>query len=463
MNIYLHVEIAKRELDAKLLLGLVAAERGHDVVVGSIENMRTPLEKGWFPPGIFHTKDLCPTTNKLAFLEMVKHRGFQITSQDEETVLVHDEVPLAFSSGRFGRKSLELADSVLFFGERDRSFLSARYPEFDEKFFVTGSPRVDLWKTTVEEKNRCKEIRPYVGIVSNFGFPFVDETIIRAIESNRRDNELPDSFSVWESCLQNMVNRVEPALEFARMVETVSKEMADVKFVLRPHPNESVAAWGLLLGRRSPNLTVSKDGSTHDLLLGAEAIIHSGCTTAFEAFFSEVPCISFCFSAGDGYRSAGALVNRLGLIATSPEAVCSGIKRVREGVDPDDFVQHAVEGEVDARIRTAGRLGACHRTVDVWEGICERASGVSGSLGRAKALLAVRESKYWVGRLGDRISSTKGTYSDKFPNLSRKSILDRVSYIRRRGGVGYNIECIRLDRQLILLKGASPIDVGSDE
>ena len=33
MNIYLHVEISARELDSKLLLAVLAASKGHEVVV----------------------------------------------------------------------------------------------------------------------------------------------------------------------------------------------------------------------------------------------------------------------------------------------------------------------------------------------------------------------------------------------------------------------------------------------
>ena len=36
MNIYLHIEISDRELDSKLLLGTLAASRGHDVIVSDL-------------------------------------------------------------------------------------------------------------------------------------------------------------------------------------------------------------------------------------------------------------------------------------------------------------------------------------------------------------------------------------------------------------------------------------------
>ena len=41
MNIYLHLEISARELDSKLLLAILAAARGHEVVVANIEVLET--------------------------------------------------------------------------------------------------------------------------------------------------------------------------------------------------------------------------------------------------------------------------------------------------------------------------------------------------------------------------------------------------------------------------------------
>jgi hypothetical protein len=39
----LPVEITSRELDAKILLGLFAAERGYDVIVGRNQPLKSPL------------------------------------------------------------------------------------------------------------------------------------------------------------------------------------------------------------------------------------------------------------------------------------------------------------------------------------------------------------------------------------------------------------------------------------
>jgi len=454
MNIYLHVEIASRELDAKLLLGLVAAERGHDVVVGSIENMRTPLLKGWFPPGIFHTKDLCPTPNKVAFLKELKSRGFWVTSQDEETSLIHDDPEQIFHSNRFGIKSLECADSVFFFGQRDCSILSQVYPAFRNKFLVTGSPRIDLWRTTAKARHQEHSNKsPYFGILSNFGFPFLDEPIVEWLARSLRDNEFKDSFDFWNSGIRGQLCNVEPALQFIEMIESVAKARPDTHFVVRPHPTESVGAWEHILGNRCANVTVEKKGSTHDFLVDAQGIIHSGCTTGFEAFFSQVPCISYCFAPDDGgYRSASALVNRLGIVTTNPAQVCAAIDSLKPGIKPEDTISSDIKAELAKRVCSVGDLGGAHRIVDAWE--AASATGVNaGKLwNKAGALLAAREVKFSVHQAIAKSESTKGTTEIKFPDLSKQKMLARVAHIKKRSGLASSVKASRLDRQLFLLK-----------
>ena len=66
MNIYLHVENAARELDSKLLLGVLAASRGHHILVSNLSGITRGMRSGILAPGIFHTKSLSPHKDKIA-------------------------------------------------------------------------------------------------------------------------------------------------------------------------------------------------------------------------------------------------------------------------------------------------------------------------------------------------------------------------------------------------------------
>ena len=123
MNIYLHLEISARELDSKLLLAILAAARGHEVVVANIEVLEKGLLKGWLPSGIFHTKSITPSESKINRHRAIINKGSKITSIDEEACidrfnyevpnfLIKQEVPNKITNLLI-KKSLFFTRSVL--------------------------------------------------------------------------------------------------------------------------------------------------------------------------------------------------------------------------------------------------------------------------------------------------------------------------------------------------------------
>ena len=64
MNIYIHLENVIRELDGKLLLGVLAASRGHEVIISDLEAIDKGIKRGFLVPGVFHTKSLTPGKKK---------------------------------------------------------------------------------------------------------------------------------------------------------------------------------------------------------------------------------------------------------------------------------------------------------------------------------------------------------------------------------------------------------------
>ena len=103
MNIYLHVEISMRELDSKLLLGVIAASRGHQVLISDVSEFERGFRRGILNPGIFHTKSITPSDVKINFHKKLIDKKFLITSIDEEAGL--ELVDLKFEEFYLGRSS----------------------------------------------------------------------------------------------------------------------------------------------------------------------------------------------------------------------------------------------------------------------------------------------------------------------------------------------------------------------
>ena len=74
MNIYINVEISSRELDSKLLLAVIAASRGHQVLISDMSGIDRGIRNKFFKPGIFHTKCISPYKEKIDFHDSLIHK-----------------------------------------------------------------------------------------------------------------------------------------------------------------------------------------------------------------------------------------------------------------------------------------------------------------------------------------------------------------------------------------------------
>ena len=173
MNIYIHCEIVSRELDSKLLLAILAASKGHEVIISDIESIEKGLNRGLLKPGIFHTKSLTPSKIKIlrhkAFIEV----GCKITSIDEEGGLVNTHLE-NFTKTRYSSETLKSASAIFVWGKDDFNALKNIFPEYLSKIYMTGSPRIDLWKKMFNDHTynytSIKHKRPFLIISSNLAF-----------------------------------------------------------------------------------------------------------------------------------------------------------------------------------------------------------------------------------------------------------------------------------------------------
>ena len=62
MNIYIFIEIKRRELSSRFLLALEAASRGHDVFLGDLSPY---FKRSLFKPGVIHHKSITPKNERI--------------------------------------------------------------------------------------------------------------------------------------------------------------------------------------------------------------------------------------------------------------------------------------------------------------------------------------------------------------------------------------------------------------
>ena len=145
MNIYIHLENIIRELDSKLLTGVLAAEKGHEVIISDLESIDKGIKRGFLVPGIFHTKSLTPGKKKISYLKEFIKKGNLVTSLDEEGGLVRDNYH-KFLKERYSTITIKNASAIFCYGTSDSKTLKNVFSKYKSKIHKTGSPRVDLWQ-----------------------------------------------------------------------------------------------------------------------------------------------------------------------------------------------------------------------------------------------------------------------------------------------------------------------------
>ena len=153
-DILLPVETSNRELDAKLLLGLFAAEAGFRCHIGTMSRIQAP----GFPPSIYISKSV----RFAKAVTLMAEFGHAIVAWDEEGLArFNDDV----HGARIEPEALRLPRLLLAWG-RSNAELWRKHPFYDGRPIVeSGNPRIDLLRKELRPLHRQKadELRARYG------------------------------------------------------------------------------------------------------------------------------------------------------------------------------------------------------------------------------------------------------------------------------------------------------------
>jgi surface carbohydrate biosynthesis protein len=138
------VENQVRELDPKLLLACIAAQRGFSSVIGSRREMEFSIDS--FPESIYMSKSM--TIRSLLFFRVASKFGHEIITWDEEA-LVHLP-PETYFSRRLDPRSIKYVSHLFAWGE-DNAALWRQYPQMPSGIpvHITGNPRSDMLRPEI--------------------------------------------------------------------------------------------------------------------------------------------------------------------------------------------------------------------------------------------------------------------------------------------------------------------------
>lgn len=275
--IYLPIETKSREFDSRCLIALACINQGKAVVISPAGRFR-PTH-----PGVVLLKSAAGF--QIDKIRQLKEQGMLCAVIDEEGfVQTRNETQRAL---RYSQETLDAVDRVFYNGKAEYDLLNKFYKINPEKGIITGNPRFDFYKPGLREYYRQdaeklrKQYGPYILITSRFGEVNPARSIgyIDFIKNHRRiDSE--EHLQIFKSFLTHSKNIYDA---FLKLLPKLAKSFPKLKIIVRPHPSESASAW-IQAGNNSANVKVISKGPIGPWILGAEAVLHNGCTTGLEAY-----------------------------------------------------------------------------------------------------------------------------------------------------------------------------------
>ena len=454
MNIYLHVEISVRELDSKLLLAILAASRGHQVIVSDLAGLEKGVKSGVLAPGIFHTKSLSPHKEKIARHKNMIDKGFMITSIDEEGNL-NDYGYQGFAKTRYSDETIEQSTAVFGWGSDDVDTLKQTYSKHSHKIYKTGSPRADLWKPFFSDYwNVPSSVpkKPFLLISCNTGYA---NNIKSFGELIKFENEM-GRFQSYPEQLEMRIGRTaedfNKILEYIKAIKYLSDHNNGYDIVLRPHPSEDIEAWKIIL-KGIPNVHVIREGSINAWVNNAFAVMHNSCTTALEATVLKKPVVTYTPSK---QKYSPQLANELGYRANSLEELLGKVNTIYDSskIVNKKELNDTLPNVISNKIFFDDELAA-EKIIKIWENIANNNLSSPSKLKKFKMFLKYDMIKKIIKKtlrslLPEKFNSVNK--NPKFSDLDQDDINERIKKFQKILGLSTKIECKLLSKKTIHIK-----------
>lgn len=306
-------ETKVRELDAKLLLAVVALRKGFDVVVGALKEIKYLADL--LDRGIFLDKSVAKT--KQRWFTHYRNLGHHIAALDEEGLVYFDAE--TYRQLRIYPPSMAEAELFFAWGPDQAEVIAPAVGSRAERIRITGNPRFDLLRP--ELRNIYAEdvatLRQQHGriILINTSFAFSNRAdgtaaLRETFAQYPISKERPGFFEGWTAAQANVMR------SFQEMLPQLRQHFPEHTLIIRPHPSERLDVWQDFTAAM-PKTEVIREGNVVPWIQACDALIHWNCTTAIEAYLLGKPAFAYRKEQPDQYEQH--LPNTCSFHACSPE------------------------------------------------------------------------------------------------------------------------------------------------
>lgn len=292
------VENQVRELDPKLLLACIAAQRGFSSIIGSRRELEFRIDS--YPRSVYLSKSM--TKRSLKFFSMAKKFDHEIVTWDEEA-LVHLP-PETYFSRRLHPGAIRQVSHLFAWGQ-DNVELWKQYSHLPDNLPIhsVGNPRIDMLRPEMQPfyEDEVQTLRETYGdfVLVNTNFNHVnafgpDLNLLQPVKN-------PGETAKFGRAAKGMSREYAEGLwdhkqavfkTFQELIPQLDKAFPNLNIVIRPHPTERHDIYNEIAARCS-RVHVTNQGNVVPWILASKVVLHNGCTTGIEAFVMSIPSISY--------------------------------------------------------------------------------------------------------------------------------------------------------------------------
>jgi surface carbohydrate biosynthesis protein len=300
------VESQVRELDAKLLLSCVAAERGFPVIIGSRTYIH--FHAASFPRGVYLAKSMRSLSSSM--FRILRKLGHEIVAWEEEA-LVHPP-PDTYFTLRLSPTTIRNVSQVFAWGQENVDLLR-QYPGLPENLpiHLTGNPRADMLRAEMRpffdaEVERLRKVYgDFILVNTNFSDvnPFIPNVgLFLPTKDPRKKARVGQSgIGMSRQFAEGLRDHKQAILgDFKRLIPLLEQAFPDLTIVVRPHPSENHKIYHDIAAT-CERVKVASEGNVIPWLLASKTMVHNGCTTGLEAYVLGVPAISYLATFDEYY------------------------------------------------------------------------------------------------------------------------------------------------------------------
>ena len=291
INIFIPIEIKKRELLSKVILSVFLIKNNKKNVrcyIGSKSQIKKIvfLKKSY--GGIFIYKGGLPYNE----IKKLKEKIDKFIILDEEMGPTVNYRLSKNITRRIWPGTEKLIDRYYVIGKYASKYAKEVFLKLHNKIKITGWPRVDLWRPKFNHlyKDSVKSLRKRYGNFILFSSDFTFNSKERIdLEKKFWKN------SKWEVMKKNQKKKHLSAqksfFEFKKnmkFIRELDKHPDVPQIIIRPHPSEDLLKWKKI-NKSLKKIKVVYQGELSSWVAASKGVLHRGCTSSVEAYMKGIP------------------------------------------------------------------------------------------------------------------------------------------------------------------------------